>query len=341
MTAWIEVLKKIVDGPQVPVQGIISRAGPIDTGLLMGVVGEVIPLYVAGLDDLQVWRDEPKVRVESMDGRPLVIFNGQTVWRFAHRESLPVQGAGREMGYVGPGRELLVTQPASRWVGNDFTTPDGPIRDIEYLGRPCWEVHLSPPAHKPHPMQLIVDQQTGAILQQRNDGFDIAVSFIEFTAGIPISQNTFEWDGPVRPPRRLPDTDDFRSSFIPSQGHRKDEHQAWFAEHVTTSPLTIQITATFTVTHLYHYDDDGSFDAEISGAGFIGGRLARRPRTSTIWHLNFRTDAPQAWSTTQHDWALELYTGPLDQPSLATVQHLLHANEPVTGAPDTQSSGTG
>ncbi len=341
MPAWIEVLKKIVDGPQVPIQGIISRTGPIDTGsLLMGVNGEVIPLYVAGIDDLQVWRDEPKVRVESMDGRPLVIFNGEAVWRFAHRDLVPVRGFGWEMRYVGPGRELLVTQPASRWVGNDFTTPDGPIRDIEYLGRPCWQVDLKPPAHKPHPIQLVVDQRTGAILQQRNDGFDIAVRFIEFTAGIPINPSTFEWDGPVRPPRQPPDTDDYRSSFVPSQGRQKDEHQAWFLEHVVASPLTVPLTVSLFVTLLNSYDDDGSFDAEISDGGPVTGRLARRPHASTTWHLNFRTHAPQAWSTARHDWALELYTGPLDQASLTSLQHQLHPNELVTGIPDTQSSAT-
>ena len=182
------------------------------------------------------------------------------------------------MGYVGPGRELLVTQPASRWVGNDFTTPNGPIEDVEYLGRLCWQVELKPPTHKPHPMQLVIDQQTGAILQQRNDGFDIAVRFIEFTAGIPINPYTFEWDGPIRPPRQKPGADDFTSSFVPSQGGQKDDHQAWFAQHVTANPLTVPITANLTVVHLHQHDDDGSFDAEISD-GPIAGRLARRPRT--------------------------------------------------------------
>ncbi|MGK9269886.1 hypothetical protein KXR83_02685 [Williamsia muralis] len=336
MAVWIEVLKKVVDGPQVPIQGIISRVGPIDTGRLMAVSGEVIPLYVAGVDDLQVWRDEPKVRVESMTGQPLVIFNGQTVWRFAHHEQLPVQAPGREMGYVGPGRELLVTQPASRWVGNDFTTPSGPIEDVEYLGRPCWQVELKPPTHKPHPLQLVIDQQTGAILQQRNDGFDIAVRFIEFTAGIPISPNTFEWDGPIRPPRQQPGADDFKSSFVPSQGRQKDDHQTWFAQHVTASPLAVTITANLTVVHLHQHDDDGSFDAEISD-GPIAGRLARRRRVPATWHLNFRTTALQTWSTAHHDWALELYTAPLEQPTLTALQRQLHPGETVTGKPDTES----
>jgi hypothetical protein len=334
MVAWIEVLTTIVDGPKAPVQGIISRSGPIDTGrLLMSGIDEVMPLYVGGVDDLQVWRDEPRVRVESMTGEPLVIFDGEDVWRFAHHEDLPVRAPARSVSYAGPGRELLVTQPASRWVGNDFTTPDKPIEEIEYLGRACWAVELRPPKHKPHAMQLVVDKRTGTILQQRNDGFGTAVSFIEFTAGIPIDPAMFEWTGPLRQPGFTPRHDDYRSSFIPSQGEQKDQHQGWFAEHVSDRPLEVPLLVDLSVQRLRYRDDDGAFEANIGG-GAVGGRLARRPRSSTTWHLQWQTTAIRAWSTEHHDWAIALHTGLIDDHALGVLQQQLHPDQAPVGEPD-------
>jgi hypothetical protein len=336
VVAWIEVLTKIVDGPKAPIEGIISRTGPIDTArLMMSGIDDVMPLYVAGVDDLQVWRDEPKVRVESMAGKPLVIHNGETVWRFAHHEDLPVVAPRRTVSYAGPGSELLKTQPASRWVGNDFTTPDKPISEIDYLGRPCWAVELKPPKHKPHAMQLVIDQQTGTILQQRNDGFDIAISFIAFTAGIPIDPALFEWTGPVRPPRLTPAPDDFRSATIPSQGERKDRHRQWFNQHVTDRPLTIPIVAELTIENLRHHDDDGAFEADI-GSTVISGRLARRPRSTTPWHVLSEQPTLQTWSTENHDWAIAIHTGTLDDAALGALQQILHPESPVTGPPATE-----
>ncbi|HEY9312394.1 hypothetical protein [Williamsia sp.] len=302
---------------------------------MMSGDGEAMPLYVAGVDDLQVWRDEPKIRVESMAGQPLVIHNGETVWRFAHQEDLPTAAQREKVSYVGPGRELLVTQPASRWIGNDFTTPDKPIEEIEYLGRACWAVELRPPKHKPHAMQLVIDQHTGTILQQRNDGFDIAIRFIAFTAGIPIDPAVFEWTGPVRPPRYSLAPDDFRSSFIPSLGERKDIHRQWFSQHVTERPLTIAITAELTIENLRYHDDEGAFEADI-GSMVITGRLARRRRSTATWDLLWDLPTLQTWTTTEHDWAIAMHTGKLDDNALNALQHILHPDAPVVGRPETE-----
>jgi hypothetical protein len=334
VVTWIEVLKRIVDGPKAPIEGIISRSGPVDTARLMtSGIDDVMPVYVVGVDDLQVWRDEPKVRVESMAGKPLVIHDGEVVWSFAHHEDLPVVAPRQTVSYVGPGSELLKTQPASRWVGNDFTTPDKPIEEIEYLGRACWAVELKPPKHKPHAMQLVVDQQTGTILQQRQDGFDIAVSFIAFTAGIPIDPSLFEWTGPVRPPRLSPPFEDFRSASIPSQGERKDAHRQWFSQHVTNRPLAIPIVANLTIENLRYHHDDGAFDADI-GSMVITGRLARRPRSSALWDLLWDRPTLQAWSTEEYDWAIAMDTGKLDDDALRALQELLHPGLPVIGHPE-------
>ncbi|MBE7191439.1 MAG: hypothetical protein INR66_03020 [Gordonia polyisoprenivorans] len=329
---WIEVLKRLVGGPHVPVQGVISRSGPVESGYV-GVVGNVTPLYVGGVDDLEVWRNGRKVRVESATGRPLVIFNGDTVWRFAHNHKLPISGLGREMEYIGPGRELLVTQPASRWVGNDFTEPAGPIREIEYLGRRCWEFELAPPSHKPHPMQMVVDQATGSIMQQRNDAFGVAVRFIEFTAGTPIDEALFEWAGPTRQPDSAPTGDDFRSSFVPSQGLTKDDHQQWFTDHVAQQPLSIAVTFHLEVDRLFSRDGEGSFDAVLSDGRLGQCRLARRPHSDSNWRLPFDRAGVRAWTAGGFDWAVQTHFARLDDNAIRGLQGQLHPDAPITGEP--------
>lgn len=68
--------------------------------------------------------------------------------------------------YFGPGDVLIRTRSANEWTGSDFTRPtDRPVREIDFLGRHCWEVELAPPSYKPAPIQLVVDVATGTVLE--------------------------------------------------------------------------------------------------------------------------------------------------------------------------------
>ncbi len=331
MVAWVEVLVKMVDAPSVPIQGTIRR-----TGLMEGVVGfagDIPPVFVSGLDDLQVWRDGSKIRVETSAGKPVVIGDGSQVWSFAYGGDVPIQGPQSQLSYQGPGSELLTSRPASGWVGDDFTTPVGPIDEIEFLGRACWSFDLAPPSHKPHPMQMVVDQLTGMVLEQRNDGFDHAVSFVEFTAGIPIDASIFEWTGDVT----VPDRDFRRLSSVntASLAARRQEELDWFRDNVTTAALTIPITADLDVVRLQSRNDDGEFVAMI-GTGPIEGRLARRRRSTLPWDEPWQDDA-QTWSTPDHDWAIDLFGLILDDAALADLRQRLHPGVEVIGVPDIDS----
>ncbi|OZG29127.1 hypothetical protein BH683_010685 [Williamsia sp. 1138] len=330
MTAWIEVLKTMVDGPHAPIQGVISRSGEVQGGLY-GHMGDIAPVYVSGVDDLQVWRDGPKVRVETVAGDLVVMTDGQTVWRFARHEELPLRGAAREMSFIGPGKELLVTRSAGDWVGGRWTTPTGPIRDIEYLGRPCWSVELAPPRDKePYARQLTVDQRTGAVLQQRVDAAGTAVSFIEFTAGIPIDPAMFVWTGEIGTSEFLR-RGDFHSMQTPSVGIRKDEQHNWFREHVTSRDLAIPITLDLNMHLLRSHEEDGSFDAAIGEWPL--GRLARRRRSTDEWFLGWDIPVVHAWTAGEFDWVVGIVLGDLAAESLAMLQRLLHPEEPVSGTP--------
>ncbi len=66
-----------------------------------------------------------------------------------------------------------------RWTGDDFTRPTGPAREVRFLDRSAWQIELAPPPRKPHPMQLIVDQQTGLLLREGNAAFG---TFTEWTS---------------------------------------------------------------------------------------------------------------------------------------------------------------
>ena len=68
--------------------------------------------------------------------------------------------------HFGPGDVLIRTRSANEWTGSDFTRPtDRPVREIDFLGRHCWEVELAPPSYKPAPIQLVVDVATGTVLE--------------------------------------------------------------------------------------------------------------------------------------------------------------------------------
>ncbi|GGF12138.1 hypothetical protein [Williamsia phyllosphaerae] len=328
MVAWVEVLITMVDAPSVPIQGTIRRTGPVEPYLSYG--GDIPPVYVDGVDDLLVWRDGPNVRVDTVDGAPLARTDGEHAWRWAFGQDLPLLGSAQELGYHGPGNELLTSRPASRWIGTDFAQPVGAIEEVEFLGRACWSFELAPPAHKPHPMQMVVDQRTGMVLEERNDGFGIAVGFIEFTAGIPIDATTFAWTGDIHTPEPW-EVPDVRSPAAPSHAERKRRQLNWFRSHVTELDLAVSVRVDLDLVNLDAHDDNGAFIARL-GWGPVSGLLARRRRSSLPWEEEWQDDA-QTWSTPEHDWAVDLYGLVLDDAALADLQQRLHPGVHVTGVP--------
>lgn len=325
MVAWIEVLIAMVEAPSVPIQGTIRRTGPVESSI--SFVGDVPPVFVSGVDDLRVWRDGRRVRVDTADGRPVARTDGDRAWRWAFDDDLPIEAAVDELGYVGPGSELLTTRPPSRWIGDDFTHPVGAIDEIDFLGRPCWSFDLAPPAHKPHPMQMVVDTQTGMVLEERNDAFGVAVGFVEFTAGIPIDPDIFVWTGDVSAPaHHVPS-----SRSTPSLDERRGDELRWFRENVTDTELSARVPVILTVKGLQDHDDTGRFEAWV-GNGPVEGRLARRPRSHQPWDEFWMAEA-QVWSTAKHDWAIRLYGITLDDAALADLRRQLHPGDDVVGQP--------
>ncbi|HZE48712.1 MAG TPA: hypothetical protein VE074_04070, partial [Jatrophihabitantaceae bacterium] len=185
----------------------------------------------------------------------------------------------------------------------------GPVGATTFLGRTAWTVELAPPRHKPHPIQLVVDSETGLVLQQRNDGFGSVDEWAEFVVGEPLDPALFTWVGPTR-------------SAEDQHAERQARHDAdlaarrqWFSDNVTRSPLRVE----FAITPFIHEYDErtGSFQARLGE--FRGGMLARRPRSSEPWDLGW-SETQHRWSTARWDWALTFYGD--QQPTASSVEAL-------------------
>ncbi|HEU5006911.1 MAG TPA: hypothetical protein VFT67_08065 [Jatrophihabitantaceae bacterium] len=177
----------------------------------------------------------------------------------------------------------------SRWDGNDFTRPTGPAEPIEFLERPAWSVELAPPSHKPYPIQLVVDAETGLVLRQANAGFGTYTEFVSLQLDAELPDELFVWDGPTREPpdREAEDERDMAN------------RRAWLAGHgITDLPLAFVPDLT---PHVWD-DASGAFEAGFSTN--VNGSLARRPRSDQPWSEAEHQNWPHhyRWSDAHWDW---------------------------------------
>src|SRR4051812_27469487 len=183
----------MVDGPDLPVRGSISShpgADPSRHYFGWAVLGGQSPPVFAGFASAvdaepgalppeepdpaeqqpvltRVWQVGRRVRLERPDGRPSLIVGDTECWRFRGDDPVPVVSPSSAVIYQGNGTELLERRDANSFMGSDFTRPAGPVGTTTFLDRPAYTVELAPPAHQPHPIQLVVDAETGLVLQQR------------------------------------------------------------------------------------------------------------------------------------------------------------------------------
>lgn len=92
---WVQVLVQMVHGPDVAVRGIISSTGrdgrPGDEIGWTAFAGALPPtLSGGGIEDseLRVWRDGTRMRIERLDGSPVLMCDAVTCWRFRNGREL-------------------------------------------------------------------------------------------------------------------------------------------------------------------------------------------------------------------------------------------------------------
>jgi len=134
---------------------------------------------------------------ELLDGRPRAIVGETTMWIWLDEAELPTAFPKASTAWGWSDQQIVERPPLSRWDGNDFTRPTGPVEPTSLLGRRAWAVELAPPSHKPFPITIVVDAETGVVLQERNDGFGSVVEWTEITFDADLPDELFMWTGEV------------------------------------------------------------------------------------------------------------------------------------------------
>ena len=247
------------------------------------------------------------------DGKPNLIVGDESCWQFNAGAEVPIQSPAAAVRYLFGGTGLLFRRDANDFAGDDFTRPAGPVTATTFLGRSAWTVEVAPPPHKPYPLRLTIDAETGLILQKRNDGFGLVEEWTEFRVGEPLPAELFSWDGPTTSAAQL------RAAQLAeheADGRRRSE---WFAANVAPLPLRLELACGVWV-HEYE-PETGAFQASLGGRHV--GMLARRPASEQgSWQLGW-SDPGHRWRDERWEWALNLYDDDLTEEGLAALQRQL------------------
>ncbi|HEX8079686.1 MAG TPA: hypothetical protein VF557_05715 [Jatrophihabitans sp.] len=357
--SWIGLLTLMVDGPDLPVRGVISSREGADPSYgyfgWAAFAGQPVPVFAgfsgagepeepeAGEPDgpgsegaepggsenaggstvpesvdadaepvlTRAWRSGRRVRLERPDGRPSLIVGERSCWQFRGDDPVPVESPSSAVAYQGNGTQLLRRRKAGEFTGDDFTRPTGPVGQTTFLGRDAYTVELAPPAHKPFPIQLVVDGETGLVLQERNDGYGSVDEWAEIVVGEQLDDGLFRWQGPSR--SEADERAEHEREWQADLAQRTD----WFRANVTPLPLRLELDLS---VHVHVYEPDGSFEASIGESHL--GMLARRPSSGQDWQLGW-SEVQHRWSSDGWDWALSIYDEAVTEAGLARLKQAL------------------
>lgn len=314
MVTWTQVLQMITDGPDLPMQGtVVERDAANSTQAESFAVVGAVPMFVGAADSARIWRHGLKLRVENSSGAPVFISDGVVAWDFAGHQDAPRKGNVNNLRYLGSAQFLFNRRGATEWTGDDFTRPTGPPEEVTYLGRDCWAIELAPPERKPHPMQLVVDAETGMFLAQRVDAVGYSYSFAELSLGGELDDDLFRWTGPSVSDEEL------KRRRMAEHEQCEVEKRRWFEHEVTNQVLRVRVPMDLTPERMFAIDEDsGAFEA-----GLKGGNLARRRRSELEWKPGW-VGVVHRWSTPEFDWAITVRDVELDEKSLADIRGRLH-----------------
>jgi len=251
------------------------------------------------------------VRCERDDGTPTMIFGADRTWLFG---TDPPTELPRNRGSFGfNGQEVLFRLQPSRWEGNDFTSLTGPIQAVEFLGRPAWGFELAPPSHKPYPIQLTVDAETGLVLREGNRDFGSVTEWTEIEIDVDVPESLFTWDGPTQ------DIDEANAGR--NAEHERDMalRRDWLAERGLLG-LPLPSTPEFV---LHERDEDGSFYASVDVR--FHGTILRRPVSAKHWDAADTANYPHTyrWADDRWEWLIGSAHHPFDAAKLQALKDYL------------------
>ncbi|HEU5271945.1 MAG TPA: hypothetical protein VFU36_18630 [Jatrophihabitans sp.] len=318
--SWAQLLTLMVHGPdpEPPVRGAITSYWPPERfgviplkGPGSVVAGGGVQTGEDGTGSIRVWRDGDRVRICDSDGALKLIVGAEYCWDFTENDEVPASSPAAAVEYLLSGTGLLVRRGARELAGDDAIRPVSPIEPASFLGRPAWSVTLAAPPARPDPLLLVVDAETGLILQSRSVGW---AAWTEFVVGEPPPPDWFEWTGPSRSAAEL--RADRRAEEVADRRRR----EKWIAEQ--RAPLEHE-----SPVWVHSYDPDtGSFHGDIGGRH--SGMLARRPADARDdWALGW--DRPgHRWRDERWEWALYLYRDDLSPSALADLERQFSSRWP-------------
>lgn len=185
---------------------------------------------------------------------------------------------------------------------NDFSTPTaGPV-EVKVAGRQAWEFTVAPPPHKPSPLRLACDDETGAVVRMTSPVTGARLEMVDFHPNVDIAAERFPWTGTVRTDWAEQIQQEFRGEQWLRQ-HRPPVPR-WWPGGVNHVPL-------------YADPDTGAFTIELEVPG--SPTLARTPRDGAVpdWCGRDNGRHIHQWSDETWDWALAA-NEPLAEDELAT-----------------------
>jgi hypothetical protein len=259
---------------------------------------------------IRVWRDGDRVRICDFDGALKLIVGAEFCWDFSEDAELPASSPASAVRYLLSGTDLLVRRGARELAGDEVIRP---IEPASFLGRPAWSVELTAP-RRPDPLRLVVDAETGLILQRRNDRFGVRAEWTEFVVGDPPPPDWLEWTGPSRSAAEL------RAAQRATAAADRRRRDKWIAEQRPPREDECPVWV-----HLYE-PDTGAFHGDIGGRH--PGMLARRPADAQDdWALGW--DRPgHRWRDERWEWALYLYQDDLSPSGLADLERQFSSRWP-------------
>ena len=279
------VLMALGDGPEPSLAGVVHvRTVEPDETQTDVVLPGVGPVRIVD-DRHRVAKRGNLIRRERLDGRPMAIFGRDTKWIWLDGDELPTAFRSAAWGWDD---HWVVQRPAlKRWEGDDFTHPTGPARSTTLLGRAAWSVELAPPSHKPFPLTLVVDAETGVVLQERNDGFGSVTEWVELSFDPDLSDDLFVWTG---------------DSLEPRDGRADHEREMASRREWLTARGIGDLSWPAQAELILHNCDDVSGEFEASVHLSLSGSVLRRRRSDTDWETHNNWPHEYRWSDHAWDW---------------------------------------
>ncbi|MFW6010015.1 MAG: hypothetical protein ACOC9I_01700 [Actinomycetota bacterium] len=144
------------------------------------------------------FRRDGFMRIDGPNGIQLLEARGTTLFR-DHLGVMQRLDGLVSWGGDGNPRQLLGGVDAAKNLSNpnDYSVPISPAEPAEIGGRTGWSSTLAPPAHKQHPLRVVIDDETAAILEIRSVGVDSYTRLNDFEPDADIDETVFDYEGPI------------------------------------------------------------------------------------------------------------------------------------------------